>query len=53
MPSLELVPFLVAGIAFLAASWLIVSKKRKKKSTDQRLAEMFEDYDRQMDRFRG
>ena len=44
--------FILLGVAFLAGSYVIVIRKRKKKSMEQRVLEMFGDYDKQMDKFR-
>lgn len=44
--------FILVGVAFLAISMVMASRKRKKKSAMERVTEMFADYDKQMDRFR-
>lgn len=42
----------VVGVAFLCAAGAIGKKKRTAKPLSQRRAEVFSDYDRQMDQFR-
>ena len=44
---------ILIGVAFLAASMVMSSRKRKKKSAMDRVTEMFADYDKQMDSFRN
>lgn len=53
MISVEAVVFIAIGIAFLAGAGLLSKRKRKKKSVDQRLAEVFQDYEKSMEKFRN
>lgn len=46
------IAFILLGVAFLALSMVMASKKRKKKSAMDRITEMYADYDKQMDGFR-
>lgn len=50
--SASMIALFVVGIAFLVASMVMASKKRKQKSTSQRLEEVFSDYNKQMEKFR-
>ncbi len=52
MVSVGSIVFILVGVAFLAASMRMASKKKKQKSTMERVTEVFADYDSMMDKFR-
>lgn len=52
MVSFGSVLFMLVGVGFLVAAYLLAKSKRKQKSLMQRIQEVYADYEKDMEKFR-